>query len=631
MKIGSSARDPVVQSSIETTGLDMLSTEIVPAARPSSFKTTLLVALCLAVASLAHEAPAQGSSRGRPLPRLAMLDGTSLLGSYLAGHLARSARDSENAALYYKRALAKDPNNQDILDDAFQLELAAGGFDAARGLAQRLAKRRGDNTIALIFLGLDAYKRKDYARASSYFKTAEQGASAEEPTIKLARAWVSVAEGHADKAIAALQTPGKAAWATHFETVQRAFMADVAKKKAVALEAYRAVYDKKPPNTRIAEAFARHLAVWGDRERAQSILTESGADATPLGKVLMADLKSGKTPKLMVSNAEEGLAESFLGIGQVLASNNGVDAAQIYLRLALFLNPNSDIAKLELAELYGNIEQYDKAISVMDGIHEASAFSLISQIRKAIYLNALQKPDDAVALLTKILDKHPKDEQILQTLASIESARKKYDAAIPYYNRAIALIETPEKKNWNLFYARAIAYERTKQWDKAEPDFKKALDLDPEQGAVLNYLGYSWLDQNMNIPEAFDLIKKAVKLRPNDGYIIDSLGWGYFIQKDYEQAVKQLDKAVELRPEDPTLNDHLGDVYWRLGRKLEAKFQWTQALTLSPEPEDAAKIKKKLEVGLPVEAGPRAELQTPSSPAQATAPEGSGAPTTGNP
>jgi len=113
------------------------------------------------------------------------------------------------------------------------------------------------------------------------------------------------------------------------------------------------------------------------------------------------------------------------------------------------------------------------------------------------------------------------------------------------------LIEAPDKKEWGLYYARGIAFERTKQWAKAEPDFKKALELDPEQGAVLNYLGYSWLDQNMNIPEAFDLIKKAVKLRPNDGYIIDSLGWGYYIQKDYEQAVKHLDKAGGITPGGP--------------------------------------------------------------------------------
>ncbi|HZV21771.1 MAG TPA: tetratricopeptide repeat protein [Hyphomicrobiales bacterium] len=585
-------------------------------ARQRAWLRPLLAASLFAGAmGFVPEASAIGTGKGRPASRPETLEGTSLLGSYLAGHIARSERDSDSAAYYYRRALARDPTNQEILNDAFQLELAAGNFDSARNLAQRLLRKQSDNTIAHIFLGLDAFRQKNFLAADEHFRIAERVSSAEEPTVKLARAWVAIAQGRPDKAIALVQSPSKAAWATHFETVQRAFMGDVAKKKAVAAEAYKIIYGKKPPNTRVAEAYARHLAVWGDKELASKVLTESGADATPLGKQLAAELKAGKTPKLMVSNAEEGLAEAFLGIGQVLAANNGVDAAQIYLRLALFLNPSSDIAKLELAELYGSIEHYSKSLAVLDGIREQSPFWINSRVRKAVYLNALQKTDDAVGLLQGLLEKHPKDEQILQTLASIEAARKKYDAAIPYYNRVIALIETPERKHWQLFYARGIAYERTKQWDKAEPDFKKALELDPEQGAVLNYLGYSWLDQNMNIAEAFDLIKKAVKLRPNDGYIIDSLGWGYYIQKDYEQAVKQLDKAVELRPEDPTLNDHLGDVYWRLGRKLEAKFQWNQALTLNPEPEEAAKIKKKLEVGLPDEAGAHAGLEvSPASP-----------------
>lgn len=596
----------------------MVSFRIAPAALPWSWKAkTLIIPICFIAVSLGLDPSAFGANRSRLSARPDVPEVNSLLGSYLAGHVARSSRDNDNAVLYYKRALSKDPANQDIIDEAFQLDLAAGEFDSARVLAQRLAKRQTENTIAHVFLGLDAFKHRDYAKADEHFRNAEHGTSAEEPTIKLARAWVAVAQGHADKAIATLQSPSKAAWATHFETVQRAFVGDVAKKKAVAYEAYRAVTEKKPPNTRVAEAFARHLAFWGDREKAESVLKEAGADATPLGKQFLADLKAGKATKLMVSTPEEGLAESFLGIGQVLATNNGVDAAQIYLRLALFLNPASDIAKLELGELYGNLEQYDKAISVIDTVRDNSPFWINARVRKALYLNALQKSDEAVALLAGVLEKNPKEETLLQTLASIESARKKYDAAIPYYDRAIDLIGTLEKKHWGLFYARGIAHERTKQWAKAESDFKKALELDPEQGAVLNYLGYSWLDQNMNIPEAFDLIKKAVKLKPNDGYIIDSLGWGYYIQKDYEQAVKHLDKAVELRPEDPTLNDHLGDVYWRLGRKLEAKFQWNQALTLNPEPEDAGKIKRKLEGGLPDDSGPRAELQRPAQPQEA--------------
>ena len=273
------------------------------------------------------------------------------------------------------------------------------------------------------------------------------------------------------------------------------------------------------------------------------------------------------------------------------------------------LNPDSDIAKLELAELYGNVEHFAKAIAVIDKVQEASPYWINAQMRKALYLNSTKKEAEAASLLAALLAKNPDNQQLLQTAAVIESGRKNYENAINYYDRVIKLLSNPEKKDWQLFYSRGVAYERSKQWAKAEPDFKKALELDPEQGATLNYLGYSWLDQNLNIPEAFDLIKKAVKLRPNDGYIIDSLGWAYYLQKDYEQAVKHLDKAVELRPEDPTLNDHLGDVYWRLGRKLEAKFQWTQALTLNPEPEDAAKIKKKIEAGLPDGSGPRAELE----------------------
>ncbi len=209
---------------------------------------------------------AVGTAKTRTALRHEFSDSNSLLGSYLAGRVARGARDSENAAYYYQRALTKDPTNRDILDETFSLELAAGNFDAARQLAQRLTKRQKDNAIAHVFLGLDAFKRKDYAKAEDHFKAAERN-SAGEPTVKLARAWGLLGQGNADKAISLLESPSKASWAAHFETVQRAFIADVGKKKAAAEKAFEAVYDKK--NTRVAEAYARHLAFWGDKEQAK--------------------------------------------------------------------------------------------------------------------------------------------------------------------------------------------------------------------------------------------------------------------------------------------------------------------------------------------------------------------------
>lgn len=531
-----------------------------------------------------------------------LIDSNSLLGSYLAGRIARYMRDADNAVVYYQRALEKDPDNKAIVDDAFQLELATGNFDNAKELAQQIIKRDRGHRIARIFLGLDAFKRKDYAKADAHFAIADKG-SPGEPTVTLARAWVALAQNKPQRAFALLKTLNQVEWAQHFATVHRAFIADLANHKKTAAAAYADLYEKTGVNARVAEAYARHTGFRGDVQRAITILKEKSAHTSAMGKALLAELEGGKKPELLARNADEGMAEVFLGIGQVLVGNNGLDAAQIYLQLALFLNPDSHIAQVELAEILGSTENYEEAIQALDRIPDTSPLWLTAQIRKSAHLNALKREDEAVALLKRLMETHPEEVQIPQAIASIEAGRKNYAEAIPYYTKAIELIGKPEKRHWGLFYSRGVAYERTKQWAKAEPDFRKSLELDPEQAVTLNYLGYSWLDQGVNVQEAMELIRKAVKLRPNDGYIIDSLGWGYYLLKDYNTALKHLERAVELRPEDPTLNDHLGDVYWQVGRKLEAQFQWSQALTLDPEPEHAEKIKRKLATGIVEESG----------------------------
>ena len=147
------------------------------------------------------------------------------------------------------------------------------------------------------------------------------------------------------------------------------------------------------------------------------------------------------------------------------------------------------------------------------------------------------------------------------------------------------MLKTPTAANWNIFYQRGIAYERLKEWPKAEPNFRKALELQPDQPQVLNYLGYSWVDMNMNLEGRPGDDPKAVDLRPSDGYIVDSLGWAYFRLGRFDDAVREMERAVSLKPEDPVLNDHLGDAYWRVGRKLEATFQWSHARDMKPDPD----------------------------------------------
>jgi tetratricopeptide (TPR) repeat protein len=266
--------------------------------------------------------------------------------------------------------------------------------------------------------------------------------------------------------------------------------------------------------------------------------------------------------------------------------------------MSLHVSPSSPFALAALANVYEATRRYGEANEIYDRMPKDTPMQMAVEIRKAVNLNQLDRVDESKSLLEAIAKAHPEEISPLDTLGNIMRSRKRYTEAIEYYSRAIALIPRPQQRHWNYWYSRGTCYERTKQWPLAEADLQRALKLSPDQPLALNYLGYSWIDQNRNLRQGLAMIEKAVAKKPDDGYIVDSLGWAHYRLGNYKDAVRYLERAVELKPEDPTLNDHLGDSLWRVGRKREAKFQWDQALTLNPEPEDAEKIARKLQHGL---------------------------------
>ncbi len=237
-----------------------------------------------------------------------------------------------------------------------------------------------------------------------------------------------------------------------------------------------------------------------------------------------------------------------------------------------------------------------------------------AEIQLAANLDSLDRADEAIRRLEKLIAADPQDLEAIIALGNIQRARKRYSDCAETYGKGIDTLKTPERNHWLIFYFRGICHERAKNWSAAEADLKKALELFPEQPHVLNYLGYSWVDQGINLDEGMRLIRRAVEQRPDDGYIVDSLGWAYFRIGNYEEAVKQLERAVGLKPDDPTINDHLGDAYWKVGRTLEAQFQWAHARDLKPEPDDLAKIEDKLRNGLPNETSSAASADKPKKP-----------------
>ncbi|HEY8276464.1 MAG TPA: tetratricopeptide repeat protein [Methyloceanibacter sp.] len=533
---------------------------------------------------------------------LASLDGQdpgTLLGNYLSGRVARGDHDTAAAADFYSKALAEDPSNEVILEQAFLLETASAHWDRALQFAHDLVKIEPAHRIAQFLLGCEAFKQGKYDEADKHFAEARQGPIAD-LTSTLARAWVQQAAGKPDQAFTVLDSLSDADWAQFYQRYHRGLIADVAGKRAVAGEALAGAFKKNPGTLRVTEAYARHAMNSNNRKLAvQTLKTHLGKTAGhPLSRALLEDINAGQVPPLLVVSPADGLAEVFYGIGDALAGEGGLDMGIIFLQFALYLKSDFPLAHVALAEAYDSAKRYDLELQAFDRIPEASPLWLSVQIQKAFALNSLERVDDAKALLDGMVAKYPKDVRPLDALGNILRSHERYAEAREAYSRAIALLPKPTKDNWTLFYSRGVCNERLKDWPAAEADLRRALALSPEESVVLNYLGYSWVDQGMHLKTAMDYIRKAVKLKPEDGYYVDSLGWAYFRLGNLPAAVEQLERAVELRPDDPIINDHLGDAYWRVGRTLEAKYQWQQSLSLKPESEQVVELEKKIKTGL---------------------------------
>jgi tetratricopeptide (TPR) repeat protein len=397
-------------------------------------------------------------------------------------------------------------------------------------------------------------------------------------------------------------------WYNLFLNVHRALIADYAGLNKEAAAAYeettiaRSQADVAPEAyVRLLESYAGFLARSGDKVKALEVLNrvDEFNPLRPTTSALRADIAAGKPIPKLVPTVQDGASEMLFDIATALNRGGGEAFVRLYLQMALALAPTNDAVLIQLGGVSEQQNNLEEAIKFYGRVPDASPLRRIAELQMGLDLAELKRTDEAVKYLNDLVARDPNDIRAYLALGGVHAGADDFAAAAKVYDRAVERVKNPGRSDWSLFYQRGIAYERLKQWPKAEPNFRKALELYPDQPQVLNYLGYSWIDMNMNLDEGLDMIKKAVELRPSDGFIIDSLGWGYYRLGRFEEAVAELERAVALQPADPVLNDHLGDAYWRVGRKLEATFQWAHARDLKPDAPVLASVLEKLKNGMP--------------------------------
>ena len=538
---------------------------------------------------------------GAVMPQIAPAETSA--GAYLAGRVALFNSDFDEAATYYTKALTRDTANPALMEHVVTAQLALGRIESALPVARRMEEMGLSSQMANMVIIADMIGQGEYdgllGRA-----TEEDGIS---PLVDgLMLAWAHMGAGSVSQALEQFDTVaddnGLRGFAMYHKALALASVGD--------FEGAEAIFADTSDGTAVlsrrgALAYAEILSQLERNGDAADMLRDAfGPGADPAVNSMIQRLDGGETlPFTHVRGARDGMAEIFFSIAVVLNGETASDYALIYSRMANYLRPDHIDAVLLSAELLDEVGQYDLSVETYKLVPKDSPDYHAAELGRAEALRRAAKPDAAIEVLERLAIDYPTQAPVQSALGGLFRQQEDYASAAAAYDRALELTPETSRNRWFLLYARGIAHERLDHWDEAEADFRAALDLNPEQPQVLNYLGYSLVEKQEKLDEALDMIKRAVASRPDSGYIVDSLGWVLYRLGRYEEAVGHMEDAVSLMPVDAVVNDHLGDVYWAVGRRMEAEFQWRRALSFV-DPTDAdseadpERIRRKLEVGL---------------------------------
>ncbi len=524
-------------------------------------------------------------------------------GAYLAARQAYNHNDYESAALYFTRALTEDPSNPNILEHAVAAQLSLGQVDRALPIARRMEEGGFSSQVAQMVLIAEEINRGDYDATLTRIAD-ERGVG---PLADgLIAAWATLGQGDMASALALFDEVaaerGLRSFAIYHKALALASVGDYESADAI----YAGESDGPIQATRRGIiAWAEVLSQLERNEDAIKVIDEAfGSDLDPQIAALRDRLEAGERLNFSrIVGAREGVAEVFYSLGRALLADTSEDYVLFYTRLAEYLSDTHIDARIMSAELLDSLGQFDLATDAYKRVPNDHPAFHAAELGRAEALRRVGKTDAAVEVLEQLRRSHPELPIAHATAGDLYRQLEQFDKATAAYDAAITLYDARDNPQWFVHYARAITLERQDLWAQSEADFRRALELNPEQPQVLNYLGYLLVEKQIKLDEALSMIERAVEAQPDSGFIVDSLGWVLYRLGRYGEAIGHMEHAAELMPVDPVVNDHLGDVLWAVGRITEAKFQWRRALSFvdkeNPAPDvKPDRIRRKLEVGL---------------------------------
>ena len=526
-----------------------------------------------------------------------------LFGDYLAGTYANEIDAAKARSLHLTRAYELAPDDASLGRKAITSALTAADFQLAVKLAGRVEKLGAGEPMASAVLGARNFQAGRFAAAADALglETADLTVSL---LTKIMQGWAQQGAGDVDAARITLKSLPGGSYFSKFSLLQLGELELGQGNYEAALEALDEL-DAQEAQTMELEMVlikARVLDAKGDKAGALSFLESYSEDngsfeTGPVPAYITAlksgqDLQRGQTAQ---QNAARALTESSFGF---FVANRAFDVAEVFLRFAIELDPEYDKTRLWAGEILSYKKRDDEALAMMRSVSKSSPYWVSAKLSESLFFSARDRDAEALAVLEK-LDAAQPSFVTRGALGRAYLIKEDYEKARPYYEAQVAALSEEElREDPTTLFLRGVVYTETKNWDAAKADFERVLSYDPDHSDALNYLGYTWVDRGENLTKAFEMIRRALELEPNSGAITDSLGWAHYKLGDYEKAKTFLEDAVALSPDSATIIDHLGDVYYKLGRKREAGYQWKRALDYDPTDKERKDIQAKLRGGL---------------------------------
>ena len=502
----------------------------------------------------------------------------------MLGRLQKALMNSTEAMAAYKKALELDANNEDAMTGLATVYADLGDNKAAAEMLRKVADK-DPNPRSLTSLAGVYEQLKDYSLAAEMLRRAldQQPGNSE---LKQALAEDLLFSNQLDDALKLYQDAA----------------ADDPKDIKAELRISQ-IYRQKQDFAKAREAADKAKEIDPNDLEVQyndvNLLEAEGKIPDAI-KTLKGILDA--TVKKSYSPSEKGSRANLLeNLGELERTVEQYPAAVEAFRQAADTDPdNAGRAVAEVVETYREAKDYPKAESEADAAVKKYPKDRVVSATRALVLSDLGKTDAAVAEARRLMD-GKNDREVDLSLADIYEKAKNFTEMAKVLDAAEKLSETSAEKK-DIAFRRGAMYERMKNYPEAEAEFRKVLDLDPDNDAALNYLGYMLADRNIRLEEARDMVSKAVAREPNSGAYLDSLGWVYFRLNKLPEAEDKLREALRYMSRDPTVHDHLAEVYFREGKIREAIAQWQSSLReyQAGPPSDmdhaeVAKVQKKLE------------------------------------